>query len=217
MKTIFLEKYRYIFEKELVDEILKIGIFRTLEKGIPMIDVGDRLTQMPLVITGAVKVMNEDVEGNEYLLYYLEAGDSCTMTMTCCLGNQKSNIRAITESATTMVMIPIDRMEGWLVKYSTWRAFVFESYNSRMAELREAIDVLVFHNMEERLYKYLRDKAMVLHTPTLETTHYEIANDLNTSRVVISRLMKKLILDQKIQTSRNQVSVIEFLPKKAEE
>ena len=214
MEKILRERYKYVFEEKLIDEIIREGQFRKVEKDICIIDKGDKITHMPLILEGAIKVVDEDKEGHEYLLYYLEMGDSCAMTMTCCMGSRRSEIRAITEAPTLIYMIPIQRMEDWLVKFKSWRMFVFDSYDSRMKEMLETIDSLAFFNMEQRLYKYLKDRAMVLQDPLLEITHYKIANDLNTSRVVISRLMKKLILDKKIITNRNQVKVLEFLPNK---
>ena len=212
MEQLLKERYRYIFEEALLDEVIKIGQFKKIDKDVCMIDIGDKLTHMPLIMEGAIKIVDEDKDGNEYLLYYLEKGDSCAMTMTCCMGGKRSSIRATTEQPTLLYMIPIQKMEDWLVKYKTWRAFVFESYDARMREMLEAIDALAFNNMEERLYKYLKDRAMVLHSPTLEITHYRIANDLNTSRVVISRLIKKLALDNKIEAHRNQITVLKFMP-----
>lgn len=213
MVKILRERYKYVFEEKLIDEIIKEGQSKKVEKDICLIDKGDKITHMPLILEGAIKVVDEDKDGHEYLLYYLEVGDSCAMTMTCCMGGKKSEIRAITESPTLIYMIPIQRMEDWLVKFKSWRMFVFDSYDSRMKEMLETIDSLAFFNMEQRLYKYLKDRAMVLQSPLLEITHYKIANDLNTSRVVISRLLKKLILDKKIITNRNQVQVLEFSPK----
>lgn len=207
------ERYEYIFEEALQREIIEVGQLRKIAKGMPMIDIGDTITHMPLVLNGAIRVMQEDENENEYLLYYLEIGDSCAMTMTCCMGGKRSTIRAITETDTVLLMIPIHKMEEWLVKYRSWRVFVFESYDSRMNEMLEAIDIVVFHNMEDRLYKYLKDKAMVAHNPILSITHYQIATELNTSRVVISRLIKKLLLDKKIETNRNQVTVLALMPK----
>ena len=129
--------------------------------------------------------MGEDDKENEILLYYLEIGDSCAMTMTCCIGGKKSNIKAITESKTELVLIPVRKMEEWIVKYKSWRAFVFESYDVRLKEMLGAIDALAFHNTGERLYKYLREKAMVLGSSELEITHYQIANDMNLSLIHI--------------------------------
>ena len=177
MKALLEERYQYIFEPSLIKEILQEGQFKKVRKGVCMIDIGDKITHMPLVIDGAIKVVKEENDEHEYLLYYLEMGDSCAMTMTCCMGNKRSNIRAVTEKDTLLYMIPIHRMEDWLMRYKSWRAFVFESYDTRMSEMLEAIDALAFHNMEARLYKYLRDRAMVLKSPTLELTHYQIANE----------------------------------------
>lgn len=213
MEELLKERYKYVFEEELIDEIIRDGQFKKVKKDTCMIDKGDAITHMPLILEGAIKIVDEDKDGHEYLLYYLETGDSCAMTMTCCLGGKKSEIRAITESNALIYMIPIQRMEDWLIKYKSWRKFVFDSYDTRMKEMLETIDSLAFFNMEQRLYKYLNDRVMVLHSPTLEITHSQIANDLNTSRVVISRLIKKLILDNKITTNRNEVTVLDFLSK----
>ncbi|MEL6863063.1 MAG: Crp/Fnr family transcriptional regulator [Bacteroidota bacterium] len=213
MEKLLRERYEYVLEDSLLDEIVREGQFRKVAQGVCMIDIGDRITHMPLILEGAIKIVDEDKSGHEYLLYYLEMGDSCAMTMSCCMGGKRSEIRAIAETHTLICMIPVQRMEDWLVKYKSWRRFVFDSYDSRMKEMLETIDSLAFFNMEQRLYKYLKDRAMVLQSPHLEITHYRIANDLNTSRVVVSRLMKKLIMDQKIKTNRNQVTVLEFLPK----
>ncbi|MEM1322055.1 MAG: Crp/Fnr family transcriptional regulator [Bacteroidota bacterium] len=213
MEKLLKERYEYVFEEKLIGEIIREGQFRKVDKGVCMIDKGHKITHMPLILEGAIKIVDEDKDGHEYLLYYLEKGDSCAMTMGCCLGGKRSEIRAITESNTLIYMIPVQRMEDWLIKYKSWRIFVFDSYDSRMKEMLETIDSLAFFNMEQRLYKYLKDRAMVLQSPILEITHYRIANDLNTSRVVISRLMKKLMLDNKITTHRNHVEVLEFSPK----
>lgn len=214
MQQLLKERYQYVFEEQLIAEIIRDGQFKKVGKEVCMIDVGDKITHMPLILEGAIKIVEEDKDGHEYLLYYLEIGDSCAMTMTCCLGGKRSEIRAITETNTLLCMIPIQCMENWLIKYKSWRAFVFDSYDTRMKEMLATIDSLAFLNMEQRLYQYLKNRAMVLHAPTLDTTHSKIAQDLNTSRVVVSRLMKKLIMDKKITTNRNQVTVLEFLPQK---
>jgi len=213
MEKLLRERYQYVFEEKLINEIIKEGQFKKIAKDVCMIDVDDKITHMPLVLKGAIKIVDEDEAYNEYLLYYLETGDSCAMTMSCCLGGKKSKIRAITEVETLLYMVPVQRMEDWIIRYKSWRAFVFESYDTRMREMIETIDSLAFHNLEQRLYKYLKDRAMVLQSPLLEITHHRIANDLNTSRVVISRLIKKLIMDNKITTNRNQITLLEFMPK----
>ncbi len=210
MNDLLKERYQFIFEEKLLQEISDIALFKTIAKDVPMIDIGEEVIHIPLVLDGAIRIMKEDEKDNEYLLYYLEVGDSCAMTMSCCMGNKVSTIKAVTERKTQLILIPVQKMEDWLVKYRSWRTFVFLSYDTIMKEMLEALDALAFQNLEERLYKYLKDKAMVLHTSELEITQYQIANDLNTSRVVISRLIKKLILDKKIETHRNRVKILTF-------
>ena len=162
---------------------------------------------MPLLLSGAIKVLRVDENGDELLLYFLEPGDTCAMTMSCCLGHTKSEIKAIAELDTELLMVPVQKMEEWTTTYKSWRNFVFQSYHSRLQELLHTVDTIAFLNMDERLLKYLKDKAKISGETTLQTTHQEIAYDLNTSRVVISRLLKKLETMKKIQLKRNSIKL----------
>ena len=165
---------------------------------------------MPLLVSGAIKILREDEDGDELILYFIEQGDTCAMTLSCCLGNSKSEIRAIAETDTKLIMIPVAKMEEWLGKYKTWQKFVLQSYHNRMSELLEAIDTIAFLKMDERLFKYLKDKAMVNHNELIHVTHQQIARDLHTSRVVISRLLKTLEIDGKIELHRNNIKVLDL-------
>ena len=205
------EKFQYLFEEALISEICKNSVFRTFKEDELIMDIGDKMIQIPLVVSGSVKIMREDDKGGELLLYYLEVGDTCAVSMTCCTKPGKSIIKAITETAAEILFIPNEKMEEWIVKYPSWRSYVLDSYSVRFNELFDAIDNLAFNNMEERLYKYLRDKVMVTKASRLNITHFEIATDLNSSRVVISRLMKKLEHEGLIKQFRNYVEVKEFM------
>jgi CRP/FNR family transcriptional regulator len=205
------EKFQFVFEPELINEICKTGMIKTYKEGSVLMEIGQTLSHMPLVISGSVKVMKEDKEGNELLLYYLELGDTCAVTLSCCTKPSKSSIKAITESEAEILFIPVEKMEEWMVKFKTWRGFVLDSYNVRMNEMLDAIDNLAFNNMEERLYKYLRDKVMITKESKLHITHFQIANELHSSRVVISRLMKKLENEGLVIQHRNYVEVKEFM------
>ncbi len=205
------ERFQYLFESELLKEICRYGQQKKFGEGSEIMDIGQAITHIPLVISGSAKIMTEDSDGNELLLYYLELGDTCAVTLNCCSRKAKSTVRAVAESETELLFIPVEKMEEWMVRYKSWRAFVLESFNSRLNEMLSAIDNLAFHNMEARLYKYLRDKVLVSKQPTLHITHYQIANDLNSSRVVISRLMKKLEQEGIIRQYRNRVEVLEFI------
>ena len=154
--------------------------------------------------------MRQDEKGDELALYYLERGDTCSMTLNCCLGSKKSEISAVAETDVIFISIPVQKMQDWMQKYQTWMAFVFESYNSRFNELLESIDNLAFNKMHERLHKYLEDKALVMKSTSLNLSHQDIANDMHTSRVVVSRLLKSLENEGLIKLGRNKIEVLDF-------
>ncbi|HEA30806.1 MAG TPA: Crp/Fnr family transcriptional regulator, partial [Leeuwenhoekiella sp.] len=155
-----------------------------------------------------IKIMRPDSQGDELLLYHLEKGDTCAMTMTCCVGSTRSEIHAITETPAKLLMIPIGKMEEWSSKYKTWRNFVFTSYHARMMELLESVDNIAFNNMDQRLENYLYDKIKVINSKHIYTTHKEISADLHTSRVVVSRLLKKMEINKKIKLHRSFIEVL---------
>ncbi|PKG52684.1 MULTISPECIES: Crp/Fnr family transcriptional regulator [Olleya] len=204
------QNYGYLFEDELIQEINNVGTYKDIPEGFKLIEIGDYIKSMPLLVSGAIKILREDEDGDELILYFIEQGDTCAMTLSCCLGNSKSEIRAVAETDTKLIMVPIVKMEEWLGKYKSWQKFVLQSYHNRMSELLEAIDTIAFLKMDQRLFKYLKDKAMVNHNEVIHVTHQEIARDLHTSRVVISRLLKTLEIDGKIKLHRNNITVIDL-------
>jgi len=208
MLTLLKESYGFIFEEKLLEEIDQVSQLRTFEEGDILIDFGDYIKSMPLLLSGVIKILREDFDGGELLLYFLEKGDTCAMTMACCLGETKSEIRAVAETRGEVVMIPVGKMEEWLGKYKSWRNYVFNSYNDRLKEMLTAIDNLAFMNMDERLYNYLMDKAQVNKSNAIQNTHQEIAYDLHTSRVVISRLLKALEKKGKIKLHRASIELL---------
>ncbi|WP_250433143.1 Crp/Fnr family transcriptional regulator [Hanstruepera flava] len=199
------QHYSHLFEKELLNEINQVGTFKEISEGYKLIEIGQYVRSMPLLVSGAIKVLREDGDGDELLLYFLEKGETCAMTLTCCLGQTKSEIRAIAETDAKLIMIPIEKMEEWSGKYKSWRNFVFESYHNRLNELLETIDSIAFLKMDERLLKYLNEKARISNDNIIHSTHQEIAYELHTSRVVISRLLKKLENLGKVELHRNHI------------
>lgn len=195
------------FEEALINEIAQVGTFKEVQAGQKLMDIGEYIKGMPLLISGVIKVMREDSEGDELLLYYLEQGDTCSMTMSCCIGQTRSEIRAVAETDAKLIMIPVRKMEEWIANYRSWRNFVFESYNNRLNELLQTIDSIAFMNMDERLVSYLREKQRVNEDRIIRNTHQEIAYDLHSSRVVISRLLKKLEQLGKIELHRNYIKI----------
>ncbi len=210
MNTDMIANFGYLFEKELLEEISKIGITKKFKAESPIIELGDYIKSMPLLISGAIKILREDDKGEELVLYYLEKGDTCAMTLSCCMGQTKSKIRAVAETDVSLVLLPKEKMADWLTSYKTWQSFILQSYHNRVEELLQAVDTIAFYKMDERLFKYLKDKAMVTHNDVLQVTHKQISEDLHTSRVVISRLLKKLENEDKIQLFRNSIKVLEL-------
>ncbi len=202
------ESYGGLFEDALISEINQVGTFKEVGAGQKLMEIGEYIRSMPLLVSGAIKILREDEDGDELLLYFLERGETCAMTMTCCVGQTKSEIRAIAETDAKLVMIPVQKMEEWTAKYKTWRNFVFRSYHDRLEELMRTIDSIAFLKMDERLVKYLKEKVNVTKDQTIRNTHQEIAYELHTSRVVISRLLKKLEKLGKIKLHRNSIEVV---------
>jgi len=202
------DNYSHLFEESLLEEISRVGTFKEVPEGFKLMEIGQYIKAMPLLVSGAIKILRNDEDGDELLLYFLEKGDTCAMTLTCCLGETKSQIRAIAETDTKLIMVPIQKMEEWTANYKSWRNFVFESYHGRLIEMLETIDSIAFLKMDERLLKYLKDKAKINKSDIIHNTHQEIANELHTSRVVISRLLKKLENKNKIKLHRNNIEVI---------
>lgn len=204
------ESYGHLFEDALINEIAQVGTYKEVLEGDKLIDFDDYIKTMPLLLHGAIKIMREDYDGGELLLYYLEKGDICSISMTCCMGNKKSEIKAVAEVNSIMIMLPVNKLEGWAGKYRSWRRFLFNSYNNRINELFTTIDSIAFNKMDERLINYLKEKARINEKDIVQNTHQEIAYDLHTSRVVISRLLKKLEQLGKIKLHRNHLKIIKL-------
>ncbi|OJU74794.1 MAG: Crp/Fnr family transcriptional regulator [Bacteroidetes bacterium 47-18] len=208
MEDLIHEAYGGIFEPALLDEISTVAKLVPFKEGDVLIDIGKYIKTMPLLISGAIKIMREDFDTGELLLYFIEKGDTCSMTLTCCMGDKKSEIRAVAENNGLVAMIPVGKMEEWMGKYKSWRAYVFESYNNRFNELLNAIDNIAFMHMDERLLNYLSETSKVNSSTIINKTHQEIANELNSSRVVISRLLKALENEGKIKLNRNNIELL---------
>lgn len=197
-----------IFETRLINEIAKNGIYKTYEKGEMLLDIGDEMTHIPLILNGLVKVLREDQHEDEILLYFLEERDTCAISFVNCINQSKSMFRASVEEDTECILFPVAKIEEWITKYKTWRVFLIDSYHNRLLELGDAIRSLAFLKLDDRVYKYLAKQVDLKHSGNLSITHQEIANDLHTSRVVVSRLLKALEHEGKIKLGRNKIDVL---------
>ena len=207
MIDILRENFSHLFEDELLVEISKVSIHMKVNAGDTLMELGSTVTHMPLLISGAIKIFRLDDDYREQILYFLENGDTCALTLNCCLGKAQSEIKAIAEIDSEIILVPAEQMETFL-KYPSWSRFVFASFNTRLVELLEVVDSLAFMKLDERLFNYLRDKVLINSNQLLEVTHNQIAQEMNTSRVVISRVLKKLELENKIKLHRNKIEVL---------
>jgi len=195
------------FEDELVKTLLNNGHYKRIEANTEVMRIGDKITFIPLVISGLIKVMRQDENGQEILLYFLKSGEVCSTTLSCCMDNAYSNIIAITEEDAEIFFIPVNQIDNWMGKYPTWKKFIMLSFRARFDELLQTIDSIAFMKMDQRLIKFLMDQCSSKGTKVFYGTHQEIASQLNTSREVISRLLKQLEKDGKVTLSRNRVDI----------
>ena len=195
-------------EPELLQEIIRIGNMKTFRSGETLFSKDQKPSEIPLVIDGLLKVTRQDQNVREVFLYYLEAGDLCAMSLTCCLENKRGDFKMMAEKESKVFMIPMTYMDLWVQKYRSFRKWVFAAYQERFEELLNTIDSISFMKLNERLYNYLLDHKQASGTFEIEKTHEQIAQDLNTSRVVISRTLKQLEQQGKIQQFRNKVEIL---------
>lgn len=205
MESLLKEHFPHLSERALMDEILAKGSIRYFEPGDVIIEIGAYNQMFPLIVQGAIKIMREDENGNELLLYTLFPGETCAMTLTCCMGDEPSKIRAVAEEQTAFIGLPKQMMDLWMRQYQSWRQFVIHTYSQRFDELLQTIDSIAFLKMDERVEQYLRTKARQQGSATLHLTHQEIARDLHSSREVISRLLKQLENTGAIRLGRNHI------------
>jgi CRP/FNR family transcriptional regulator len=196
------------FEDALIQEIEAIGRSKKVKTGEYLIDPNSGGDEIPFVLEGTLKVSRHDEQGGEILLYFLEGGETCAMSITCCIEGKRKPIYVAAEEDSVLWMIPMIMVDKWIVKYQSFRKFVFDSYQVRFEELLGAIDSIAFMKLDERLYKYLLDKQQASGNFVINKTHEQIAGELNTSRVVVSRLLKQLERDGKIEQYRNRIEVL---------
>ncbi|MEO7524526.1 MAG: Crp/Fnr family transcriptional regulator, partial [Ferruginibacter sp.] len=172
-----------------------------------LLRVGETIRSTMLILQGIVKLYREDDAGKEFFIYHLDAGQACSLSMVCATKHETSEVMAKALTDTTVMAIPLECMEQWMSKYKTWYQFVITSYRNRFEELLKTIDAIAFSNMDERLEDYLKKQVNKL-GKNLKMTHQEIANDLNSSREVISRLIKKMEAKGSVVIHRNSIEWI---------
>ena len=179
------------FEKELIEEIIEKGETKVFAEDETLVKTGQYFRSILLIVDGLIKVYREDQEGNEFFIYYLQPGQACALSMKCDIRNETSKVMAKAVTETSVITVPIACMDEWVRKYKSWHHFVLDTYRNRIEELLATIDDIAFRNMDDRLLRYLRREQEVRNSSKLSIRHTEVAEELNSSREVVSRLMKK--------------------------
>jgi CRP/FNR family transcriptional regulator len=192
-------------------ELLQFIANEAIEMDVPaettLLKTGNYVQSVPLVVKGLIRVSRNE-EDKELLLYYIHPGEMCIMSFSACCSNSASMIEAATLEESKILLIPSVKLREWITNFPTFNFYVYEMFNKRYLDLIDTIDQLIFNRMDERLYNYLKDKVLLSGNGHINITHQQIATDMGTAREVISRLLKKLELEKKISTGRNQVVVL---------
>jgi len=208
MIELIKKKLPVLNDSELLKEIEKVSSLVFITEGDTLIKKGSYPKFIPLILEGIIKVNRIDDDGNEIFLYYLTSGQSCSMTLACCSTYTASKLSATVEEEATIIKIPIASMDEWMGKYSSWRSFIFNSLNNRITSLLESIDQIAFSSLDERLLNLLEKMSDSKKTKELKITHQGLATELNTSREVISRLLKKLEEQKMLTLGRNKITLL---------
>lgn len=196
------------FEPELIELIEKNAVERSFNAGDIIMRTGQYIKSTVLVLEGQIKIYRENPDGGEFLMYYLGPGQACAVSMICAIQSQTSEIMAQAEEDTEVLMIPIQLMDDMMNKYKSWYQFVIQTYRSRFDELLSVVDNIAFRNMDERLEFYLKRYADKTGKKLVSLSHQQIADDLNSSREVISRLLKKMEQRNLVKLNRNMIELV---------
>lgn len=203
--------FKDIFEPALLKEMESKTERKAVKAGTAILDVGQIVRVMPVILSGSLRVSRMDDEGREILLYYINPDETCAMTFSCCMEHFPSEIKAVAEDDAEMLLVPVQVMDEWLAKYPSWKSFVMKTIRSRFNDMLKTIDQIAFQKLDERLVNYLREKSRATGSTLINLSHEQIATELATSRVVISRLLKKLENDKKVLLYRNQIKLLNAL------
>lgn len=196
------------FSNDLIKNIEQNVVLKNFEAGEVIMRTGQYIKNTVLVSKGKIKVYREGENGGEFFMYYLQPGQACAISMICATKNEKSQIMAKVVEDAELMMVPLQLMDKWMMEHRSWYEFVIETYRSRFEEVLEVVDSIAFRAMDERLEFYLKRQQEACGCSELKISHQEIGLDLNTSREVISRLLKKMEQRGLVKLNRNNIELL---------
>ncbi len=193
-------------DKKLLDEIAKYTRAKHIARDEVLMQLGDEIVFVPIVMKGVLRIVRQDPDGKEIFLYHLYPGQTCAMAINCCQSQKKSMVKAIAEDDTDLMLIPVKLVEEWM-KYPEWKTFINSTYGARFAELMEVIDLIAFSNMDRQVLHYLQERARAANTKALFITHQQIADELHTHREAVSRLLRTMEEKKLVKLGRNVIEL----------
>lgn len=206
-----LSIFRSVFDEELMAKVEANAILTNLNGGEVIMKIGKPVWGIPLLAKGTVKITRPNDEGQEILLYYVKAGETCAMAFTCWMTTQISSVKSTAEEECVLYMIPGKIADEWMQQYPSWKKFVMNTILDGFTEVVKSIDDIAFKKMDDRLVGYLKAKSKISGSSLVNLTHQQIADELGTNRVVVSRLLKKLEIDGRLLLYRNQIKLLRTL------
>ena len=197
----------FSFERELLDKIEQLNVIE-IDPGEVILKEREFIKVVPLVLEGSIKLRKMDPTGREIIFYHIEPGESCILSITSCLHEKESHAEAIIERKTRLIVVEAEHVRSWMNQFSSWRKFIVKLYYERMAELMTLLDSVIFKSVDDRLIRFLKEKAT---GQEVEITHQQLASELGTARDVISRLLKQMERDEYISLERGKIRIIKPL------
>lgn len=204
----FRKAFPDIYEAEARAAVLQTSTLEELRAGDIWMDIGGYIKKIPLVLSGSLKLLREDDDGNEMLLYFVGPGETCAMSLTCCNNGARSTIRVVAEEDTRLLAMPARLMDEFTDRFRSWKNFVMLTYQRRFEELLRTVDGIAFQKLDARILDLLRERVRKSGDRVVHTTHQELANELNSSREVISRLLKAMERDGAVKLGRQRIELL---------
>jgi CRP/FNR family transcriptional regulator len=190
------------------EKLFTYGRRRAFKEGDTILQENAYIKSIPIVVKGSIKVIRTDEDGREILLYYIKAGESCIMSFLGAMHDDTSKIKAVAEEDCEILFIPNDKVSLLLKEYPEWLDYIFRLYHKRFEELLEVVNEIAFKKMDERLLNFIQKKCELTQSKTLSITHEQLANELGTARVVVSRLLKQMEDEGLVKLGRNKITLL---------
>jgi len=192
----------------LREKLISYGTTKKFNAGDVILNENAYIRSIPIVLSGSIRVMRNDDEGKEILLYYIKSGESCIMSFLGGIHQDTSKVRAVAEDETEILFVPVDKVITLIREHDDWLDFIFRLYHKRFEELLEVVNAVAFKKIDERLILLLQKKVELSKSKTITVTHEQLANELGTARVVVSRLLKQLEVDGRVELGRNKITLL---------